>query len=48
MDNLKTKDKIQQDISDFYAKLQSAQDVAVKARQELENFLSTARKEDAP
>jgi hypothetical protein len=48
MDNQKTKDKIQQDISDFYAKLQGAEDVAVKARQELENFVSTARKEDAP
>jgi len=48
MDDMKTKDKIQQDISDFYAKLQSAEDVAVKARQELENFLSTARKEDTP
>ncbi len=48
MDNQKTKDKIQQDISTFYAKLQGAQDVAVKARQELENFLATARKQDAP
>jgi hypothetical protein len=43
MNDMKTKDKIQLDISDFYAKLLTAQDEAAAARKDLEDFLKTVR-----
>jgi hypothetical protein len=45
LNDMTTKDKIQLQISDIYAKLISFQDEANRANQELEKFLTTAKRE---
>jgi len=48
LNDMTTKDKIQMQISDFYEKLVAAQEEADRARQELETYLSTTRRQGTP
>ncbi len=48
LDNLSSKEAVQQAIAETFIKLQDAQTEETKARQELEKFLSQLKKESAP
>ncbi len=48
LNDMTTKDKIQIQISDFYEKLVAAQEEADRARQELESFLTTTKRQGTP
>jgi hypothetical protein len=45
LDNMTTRDSIQQSISETFIKLEKAQEEEVKARQELEKFLGRQKQE---
>jgi len=48
LNDMTTRDKIQLQISDIYAKLITAQDEAGRTKQELEKFLTTTKREGTP
>jgi len=48
LDNMTTREALQQSISETFVKLEKAQEEETKARQELEKFLGSQKRESAP